>query len=577
MVSLIALGLAAGVITGLSPCVLPVLPGVLAASALETGTDDAPASRSHSMRRALLIVAGLITSFTLAILFAGTVLGSIGLPSSLLQSASIIVLVIVGIGLLIPHVGQVLERPFARLASRGPRRFRGSAYWFGIAFGLVFVPCAGPVLAAITVVSATSGVSAKLLVLTLAFALGAAIPLLVIAFFGTTAGRMLRARTQLVRSVAGVVMILTAVFLQFGWSDAIARNVPSYLADVQRSVEDSTAARDTLDALNAESQDTGVAATGSAQSLADCSQDPSVLANCGAAPEFTGITEWLNTEAGKPVSLADRKGKVTLVDFWTYSCINCQRTLPYLKEWQKKYEDAGFTIVGVHSPEFDFERDPANVADQAAKLGVSWPIAIDNDYGTWTAYSNNYWPAHYLIDQDGIVRQVHFGEGAYAETEQLIRQLLGVDGSSATPRPTPSAATDGLGKEVMSPETYLGALRGEFYTHALEFDREATYPGSPAPDMHGVALTGTWTVHAEDITAGRDAGLDLAFLANEVYLVLGGEGTLSVNEPGNPGRTIAVTGAPTLYTLHTGNGEIKAGTLHLGFTPGLQAYAFTFG
>jgi thiol-disulfide isomerase/thioredoxin len=270
--------------------------------------------------------------------------------------------------------------------------------------------------------------------------------------------------------------------------------------------------------------------------------------------------------------MAELRGKVVLVDFWTYSCINCQRTFPFLTEWHRRYADDGLVIVGVHSPEFAFEKVEANVADAAARFGIEYPIALDNDFATWVEWDQAYWPAHYLIDRDGVVRQVHFGEGAYAETELLIQELLD---APATP---PFSADEGGHTLGRSPETYLGSERLiQFFNDSGEFDVPYAFTLATDPPRDTPTLGGTWTITPEHVLAGDDAVLAYRFFAADVFLVLGGEGTVRVTRAGDPDweNVIDVTGAPTLYTLYSG--EPIEDLLTLEASPGIEAYAFTFG
>ena len=578
MLTLVAIGFAAGLVTALSPCVLPVLPGILAASSLTAGSAAGPtgagaAPQPASRTRPYLIVAGLLTSFTVLTLLGATVISALGIPESILRGAAWVALVVVGLGLLIPGVGHLLERLFWRIPNRGPVR-GGSAFVFGLTLGVVFVPCAGPVLAAITVLAASEGLSSGLLVLTLAFAAGLAIPLLAVAWLGVDVGRRLSDRMPTVRRVAGAVFLATGVALALGLADAAQRAIPGYVAAVQRQFEDSDAARAALDSLRSDPQP--VAASGT-RSFDECAADSSVLADCGSAPELTGIVDWLNTPDDQPLTLAElaSEGRVVLVDFWTYSCINCQRTLPYITAWDRAYRDQGLTVVGVHSPEFAFEREVDNVAERAADFGVEYPIAIDNDFATWRAYDQRYWPAHYLIDRTGTVRQVHYGEGAYDETEELIRELLAEEGAPVgAPATAPGAPA---ANQAQTPETYLGHSRARAYAHAITRDAPAEYTSDPPFGRGGedrVTLKGTWTVGAEQIDAGPDAGLILDFSAATVFLVLGGEGTAQIME-GDTSREVQVSGAPTLYEVRAG----PAGRSRMGIylDEGMSAYAFTFG
>jgi thiol-disulfide isomerase/thioredoxin len=268
--------------------------------------------------------------------------------------------------------------------------------------------------------------------------------------------------------------------------------------------------------------------------------------------------------------MQELRGKVVLVDFWTYSCINCLRTLPYLESWDRRYRSKGLVILGVHSPEFAFEHSLGNVRAAVKRLGVRYPVALDNDFGTWNAYQNQYWPADYLIDRNGHVRDAHFGEGAYAETEHKIRQLL------AMPLPPALDQPDRTPTELRTPETYLGYARiGNYDGSPLRTDEAAKYTFPRALPGDSFAYAGTWTVEGERILAGSGARLRLNFLARSVHLVLGGRGQVRVKLNGHELRTVDIT-ADKLYTLVTQK-SAREGLLELSFTPGLSAYAFTFG
>jgi len=585
MLTLLLIGLLSGIITGLSPCILPVLPAVLATSVVPAGMLKPGEVQVLDRRRPFVVIGGLVTSFAIFTLLGGSLLSALGLPADLLRNIGIAAMLLVGIGFLIPAVGHLLERPFARFSQMGPRK-GGSAFLFGATFGLAFVPCAGPVLATITVLAATNQVNFGLIVLTVAFSVGVAIPLLGLALAGQQMAeriKAIRSHMPLVRQITGGILVVTALAVFFGVSDQLQRLVPSYVASAQSSIEENAGAREALGSLQSKTQTTqvapeprneGVAALGPELPFAACADDPSQLANCGPARPFKGIQQWLNTPGGKPLTMEGLRGKVVLVDFWTYSCINCQRTLPYLTAWDAKYRDAGLTIVGVHSPEFAFEHEVGNVIDQAAKLGVKYPIAIDNEFDTWRNYDNLYWPAHYLIDKGGVVRQVHFGEGAYDETEMLIRELLGENGPMAEVSTTAPARSMHVVNRTL--ETYLGSARAASYgSQDLIVGEPHVYTGSKQIDPNVVALDGQWTVSPESITSGKAAQLRLRYSADKVFLVLGGEGTVEVSQPGVATKKVRVRGSPTLYTLSEGSRQDAL--LTLKFTPGISAYAFTFG
>jgi thiol-disulfide isomerase/thioredoxin len=300
----------------------------------------------------------------------------------------------------------------------------------------------------------------------------------------------------------------------------------------------------------------------------------SQLRDFGQAPEFQEIDRWVNS---KPLTLASLRGKVVLIDFWTYSCINCLRTLPHVKRWAATYRRAGLVVVGVHTPEFAFERVPANVERAVASLGVQYPVALDNGYGTWSAWGNQYWPAKYLVDRQGHVRYAHFGEGEYQRSEDVIRTLLA---EKALPSPVSASIPDQTPTELLTPETYLGSARiDRFVGSRLVSGREADYSIPRVVPQSSFAYGGRWTVEKERSVAGRDARLRLSFYAHKVFLVLGangGTGIVQVRVDGRSLKTVRVT-EDRLYTLAELPGEAGNHTLDLSISPGTEAYAFTFG
>ena len=568
MVGLVLVGFVAGFLAGISPCILPVLPVVLVAGATEpvrTEGEGAEASRRSGLARPLSVIAGLVLSFSLLVLAGSEVISLLHLPQDSLRDAGIALLALVGLGYLIPPLGVLLERPFARLGGRRPTGKAGG-FVLGLALGVVYVPCAGPILAAITVLGATHRVGLTAVALTAAFAAGTAVPLLAVALAGgQLSGRIgaIRRRAPLVRQVGGVVLVAMAVAIAFDVFAGLQRLVPGYTAALQGSSH----IRKQLNTL------TGTGRT----ALTTCKPDATALLNCGRAPNFTGITAWLNTPGDRPLSLRSLHGKVVLVDFWTYSCINCQRTLPHVEAWYRKYARDGFVVVGVHTPEFAFEHVVSNVRSQSAAFGVRYPVAIDDDYATWNAYHNEYWPAAYLIDANGTVRNVHFGEGGYGNTERLIRQLLraahpGLRLARGTDVPDETPAGE------MSPETYIGYERLQYLLPAADLVRNApsAYHFPASLPLGAFALSGIWTEHAQEATAGTDAKLELTFVAHTVYLVLGGHGSLDVAVDGRHTQTIHVAGVPRLYTLYDA-GFQTSGRLLLRASPGIQVYDFTFG
>jgi cytochrome c biogenesis protein CcdA/thiol-disulfide isomerase/thioredoxin len=572
VVALYIIGFVAGLVAGISPCILPVLPVVLVAGT--TGVSDralakpgAGAARRRTYR-AYAVIAGLVLSFSTFTLAGSSLLSALGLPQDFLRDAGLVVLGVVAAGLIAPPLGHLLERPFSRLVRRQPSGNAG-AFVLGLGLGVVFVPCAGPVLSAITVAGATHHVGLSALALTVAFSAGAALPLLVVAMAGQRVAErttLIRAHAPVARRIGGVVMIMMTLAIAFNLTDGLQRAVPGYTSTLQRNIEGTAYATKELSTL------TGTRRT----STQSCEAGSSTLESCGRAPEFAGITSWLNTPQGRPLTLAELRGKVVLVDFWTYSCINCQRSLPHVEAWYSAYHDDGLEVVGVHTPEFAFEHVVSNVAQAAKQLGVDYPIAVDNEYRTWTAYGNEYWPAEYLIDANGEIRHEEFGEGDYGTTESLIRELLvAADPSVTLPRRTD--VPDLTPTQPITPESYLGYQRLQnFAGSTITENRPGEYQFPASLPANELAFSGTWTVGPEEITSGPDASLALSFQATDVYLVLGGAGTVEVAVGGTPTQTLDVTGIPRLYTLVNGP-RYRSAVLTLGFSPGVKAYDFTFG
>ncbi|GGR91534.1 cytochrome c biogenesis protein DipZ [Streptomyces rubiginosohelvolus] len=604
MVTLILIGLLGGLITAVSPCILPVLPVVFLAGGTGRGQDAGKPARSPGgtevgggaadergsggtadgavatappaaparvprNRRPYAVVAGLVVSFAFFTLLGVTIISALGLPQDILRYVGLGLLVLIGLGLIFPPVERLLEKPFARLPQRQVNK-EGSAFALGLGLGLLYVPCAGPVLAAITIAGARGEISSDIVVLTLSFAVGTAVPLLVFALAGRrVADRVaaFRRRARGLRIAAGCLMIALALGLALDVTAAIQRSLPDYTSGVQKKIEDSDAARQQLSGLYDNSN----------KELSRCEDGADELRSCGKAPALEGIDSWFNTPGDRPVDLKSLRGKVTLVDFWTYSCINCQRAVPHLRDWERAYRDAGVRIIGVHSPEFAFEKKRSNVVAGAEKLGVDWPVALDNDLTTWDNYRNRFWPAKYLIDAEGTVRYFKFGEGEYDKTEKMIRELLRqADPTVTLPEPT-GRAMDDLAAD-RTPETYLSNLRIRGYVGTpLVDDRPTAYrfPKGSLP-VNKLSLDGTWTAGYEQFTAGKDAKLAFTYRAKNANLVLAGTGKVTVLVNGEATKTISVTGSPTLYRL-TDDKDARTARLELRVDEGIQAYVFTFG
>jgi cytochrome c biogenesis protein CcdA/thiol-disulfide isomerase/thioredoxin len=576
----VLIGLVGGLITGVSPCVLPVLPVIFLSGGAQSARVGAVAvaggaapggprrgvrTPASDSRRPYLVVAGLAISFSIFTLLGTLALSALPLPKDIIRWAGLVVLVVLGIAMMFPKVLDLLERPFSRLPQARAGGGQGSGFVLGLALGAVYVPCAGPVLAAITVAGATGKIGAQTIGLTIAFAVGTAIPLLGFALAGRGVAERVRAfrtRQRAVRIGAGVVLIALAVGLTFNLPDALQRAIPDYTASLNKSLNTSTVTKKLQPAQS--------------ESLSDCQQDGSlVLEQCGAAPAIAGIQQWFNTPSNLPISLPSLKGKVVLVDFWAYSCINCQRAIKHVTAWYSAYKDAGLEVIGVHTPEYAFEHVAGNVQAGAKRLGITYPVALDNNYTTWNNYGNDSWPAEYLIDATGQVRHVGIGEGDYPQTEDLIRQLL----TAADPTVVLPAATDVADVTPQNPyqtaETYLGSEREQAFEGGQLTDGTQSFSYSSSVPSDAFGLTGSWAVSDESLTAQQNAGIKLNFYASDVYLDVGGTGTLTATIDGKT-TTYKVSGAPDIYTV-VNQKTAQRDTVTLTLSPGLSAYSFTFG
>jgi cytochrome c biogenesis protein CcdA/thiol-disulfide isomerase/thioredoxin len=556
---LVVFAFVAGAGTALSPCVLPVLPALLSAGA--TG----------GRRRPLGIALGLAATFTITIVGLATVVKGVGLGDSATRDLAIVALAVFGVALVVPRIGDRIEAPLSRLSRFGPRS-GGRGFWSGLlvggALGFLYAPCAGPILAAVVSVSAASG---RTVAVGLAFSLGSAVVLLVLALAGRAiADRIRRAgRGPGLQRTLGAVMLVTAVAMAFQFDvrfqTAIANHLPAAVIDPTQSLETSHAVSKRLADLRPPSRFARAAA-----------QAGPKLPDYGPAPDFTGTQRWFNS---KPLSLAQLRGRVVLVDFWTYTCINCIRTLPHLVAWDKKYRHDGLTIVGVHSPEFSFEHDAANVARAIKQNGIRYPVVQDNNLATWSAWSNEYWPADYLIDAQGHVRAAHFGEGDYGVIERQIRQLLTTAGARDLGGDSHPSKTYDPTNEA-TPETYLGLDRAERFLPgaALRGTRVYNRYRGKLPLSH-FSFAGLWSVTGESATAGAGAQLYGNVAGKDVYLVLspppGHAGSVRVTVDGRPEKVIHVTTQRLYHLLSRPKpGEYQ---LRLDFSRGVAGYAFTFG
>lgn len=577
MVVLVLFAALAGAGTALSPCVLPVLPALLSAGG------------SGGRRRPLGIVLGLSVTFTVTIAGAAKVVGGVGLGSGGLRAVAVVVLLGFGLPLVAPaRLADRLEAPLSRLSRLGPRS-RGDGFSSGLlvgaALGLVYTPCAGPILAAVVTVGAASG---RTVVVALAYALGSAVVLLALMLGGRRLADRVRVagRGPALRRALGVVMTVTAVAILAGADVRFDQFVAVHIPEVNAAagLERSRAVSGRLGQLTGRRPRFAASvSTGSAAPAA------TTLTDLGPAPPFTDNQRWFNTAGERPLTLAGLRGRVVLIDFWTYTCINCIRTLPYLRSWDARYRQGGLTIVGVHSPEFSFEHDAGNVQSAIRRFGVSYPVAQDNHLGTWNAYGNQYWPAEYLIDTAGHVRYVSFGEGDYARTEAAIRALLPQNSGGRPGAPAqPAGAT--TPSPTATPETYMGAARAQGWVPHEPTVGRHHYPGSAHLALNAFALRGTWSISPQAATAEAGGQVDAQVQGRHVYAVLSAPGSrrggAQVLLDGRPidsrhagadvhsGR-VAVT-SQRLYELVSAPGDERH-HLTLRFDRGLSGYAFTFG
>lgn len=504
MLILILFAFLAGVVTVLSPCILPLLPLILAS------TD------TSGKQRPLGVIVGFIASFTFFTLFLSTIVRLSGVSADFLRFMSIALLAGFGVSLLVPWIQLQVELLFSRLANLTPDQSKQTGFVGGIvigfSLGLLWTPCVGPILASVISLALTGSVTAEAFFITLAYAVGTAIPLFAIMLAG---GAALKKIPWLVRNTThiqkgfGVLMIITSVGLFYNldrqFQAAILTALPQYGAGLTQ-LENNTLVKERL---------------------------PQVKTTSVTAPEIIPGGQWFNSE---PLQLSQLRGKVVMVDFWTYTCINCLRTIPHLKSWWSKYEASGLVIIGVHAPEFEFEKNPANVQKAVADFELKYPVVQDNNFATWNAYKNQYWPAKYLIDKDGAIRYTHFGEGDYDEIEGVIQTLLAETGKSVSEIPIEKAEHKNFAR---TPEIYLGYDRLQYIAtpDQVKEGRVASYTFPPKLNQNLFALSGQWSIESETANPSANAVLELSFDAQEVFLVMRpkkGPSTVKVLVDGQP-------------------------------------------
>ncbi|WP_447784054.1 cytochrome c biogenesis protein DipZ [Stenotrophomonas bentonitica] len=590
---LLVLAYLGGVLTILSPCILPVLPFVFARS-------DRPFLRSG-----LPLLIGMALMFAVVASLAAVGSQWVAQANQVGRWIALVVMALFALALLWPALADRLLSPFQRLGARlsasadkatdAGRGGVGTSLLIGVATGLLWAPCAGPILGLILTGAALQGASVGTSGLLLAYALGAATSLALAIWIGGRVFTALKRRLgagEWIRRALGVAALLAVVAIAMGWDTGVLTRLSS--------VSTARLEQGLLDTLPGQAPDAGPAMM---MRAADAPAGAELPVE-GTLPSLDGATGWLN---GPPLTAEGLRGKVVLVDFWTYSCINCLRALPYVREWEQRYRDQGLVVIGVHAPEFAFERNLGNVQRAVKELKIDYPVAIDNEFAIWRGFNNRYWPAHYFIDAQGRIRAHHFGEGNYAQSERIIRQLLREAGAKLPEEPAQAmamaASAPRAGVELQadmsnlkSPETYLGYSRAENFASPDGQRRDApadyTLPSTFA--LNQWALSGRWTVGNEDAQLQRAGGrIAFRFHARDLHLVLapGADGKparfrvrINGQPPGaSAGGDASADGSGTvtehrLYQLIRQSGDVGERTFEIEFLdPGVHAYAFTFG
>jgi cytochrome c biogenesis protein CcdA/thiol-disulfide isomerase/thioredoxin len=569
---LLFFSLLSGIVTILSPCILPILPIVLSSSA------------TNQKARPLGLIAGLIVSFSIFTLIVTKIVSLLGISANALRLLSVVLLILIGLTMLIPALTVLFDRLVGFLPGLVKADTQGSGFGqgflTGLTLGLVWAPCAGPILSAVIIVAATQTLTINSALVVFAYAIGVGIPLLLITYGGRALIqriRVLSGNLLRIQQVFGVLVILTALLIGFNLDPQITAwltsAIPASWTAGINSFENSPIVQEQLAALGRGGR------TNTANSSA-------ALGHYGPAADFVGGTGWINSV---PLTRDGLKGKVVLVDFWTYSCINCIRTFPYLLDWYAKYKDFGFVIIGVHTPEFAFEHDTSNVAQAVKQFGIPYPVVQDNNYTIWNAFMNSYWPAEYLIDAQGQYRHIQYGEGDYAQTEQAIQALLAEAGHPVTAPLTKGPAVNFSQNET--PETYVGTDRQSGFgsPESVAGGKVSTYTFPSSLALGQFAVSGSWDFEpqfAQETAAG--AKLTLHFFAQDVYLVMTSDqpatvtvASLTPNLPNgsadvNAQGQIAVSASRLYHLAHFD--KAMEGTIVLEFdSPGVRVFSFTFG
>ncbi|QQR78000.1 MAG: cytochrome c biogenesis protein DipZ [Candidatus Moraniibacteriota bacterium] len=512
MILLVLFAFAAGVVTVLSPCILPVLPIILS-----SGIGGVSVGKS----RPIGVVVGFVSSFTLFTLFLSAIVNALGVSADTLRLLSVIVIAGFGFSLLVPRVQLFLEGLTSKFTRFVPTASSESGFLSGLligfSLGLLWTPCVGPILASVITLAVTGAVSFSAFILTLAYSAGAALPMFLVMWGGRALLQRvpwLLSHGATIQRAFGVIMVLTAFAILVNadrkFQTFILTVFPNYGSGLT-SFEDKGFIQSELGKLRGDQSTEENSSTNmTGKPLFDL-QPKGV-----PAPEIIPGGVWINS---KPLSLKELRGKVVLVDFWTYSCINCQRTLPYLRAWNEKYADKGLVIIGVHAPEFEFEKNADNVRKAVADFGLTYPVVQDNDFATWQAYGNHYWPAKYFIDAGGNIRYHHFGEGGYDESEHVIQELLREAGEQNVPESTDNPSYTVSAK---TPESYVGYARLDRFIspEPVRHDAASTYTAPAKIPSDKLAFSGEWNVSGEYATPSAGSALLFSVDAQDVFLVM---------------------------------------------------------
>lgn len=565
-----------GIITILSPCILPVLPVVLAGGS------------GGGRARPWGIILGFVLSFTVFTVTLSALAEATGLESGSLRVLAVAVLALFGLVMVVPQLSRWFEAGVSKLVTRfQPRQGRIGGFWSGVplgmSLGILWTPCVGPILASVITLALASSIDAGAFVITLAYSLGTAIPMYLIMVGGRALLRRVPAlsrHSQGIRRGFGVVMMAMSLVIALGWDlrfqSAVLDAFPGYgsnLTALEQSDAVNQALREREDQLleqNDQYSQEGVFAGVDT----DLSRE-AVAGRYGTAPDLIAQGPWINS---RPLTMDALEGRVVLIDFWTYSCVNCIRTLPYLQDWYRKYRTYGFELIGVHSPEFAFERSLENVKNAVEDQGITWPVVLDNNFAQWRSYKNRFWPAHFLIDAQGQVRFFTFGEGDYLETERMIQSLLIEAGYS----PPTSLGPVSNQEYASTPEMYLGSRRAEGFqgTPPLAFGEQEFSPPETL-DLHHWSLEGLWKITPEYAEAAGDSSrVTLAYQAKTVNAVVaapaGGTGTIAISQPGDSESPSITVDASRMYQL-VQHPRTQQGEITLTLSRGTRIYTFTFG